>query len=450
MNFFSRILKFIRQYPSILYSFALILILPSILYYNAFLAAKAFQENIDYNLQTKALIVENIVGTYFSDFFDNSELLQQKIESIIKDNTEINDLRAAIPAPDGEFKIIASQNNYEIGARVKEPSFALSFSQEQTIANLTSKGGERYWNVIKPVYNKETGEKLGLLAMALSLKESDTLITKTIFRSFIIVIVAILLSLFLIFQHTRLFGYVSLTEKLQELDRAKDIFIRMATHELQSPIINIRGYLQALEEEVGASLTQSQKELFKRANLSAKNLSDLVYDILEVSRIEQGRLDFTPQKIVPQEIIAEIVQDLRIKAEQKNLNLISNLKEGSYFINANPNRFRQIVVNLIENAIKYTPKGEIRVKAGSDNAEKRYIIEVKDTGFGISAENQQRLFERFYRVKTRETADIPGTGLGLWISKKLCETMGGKIFIESMKDVGTKFTVVFPLLRNHS
>lgn len=450
MNFFSRILKFIGQYPSILYSFALILILPSILYYNAFLAAKAFQENVDYNLQTKALIVENIVGTYFSDFFDNSELLQQKIESITKANPEINDLRAAIPEPTGEFKIIASQNQYEIGAKVKEPSFALSFSQEQTIANLTSKEGERFWNVIKPVYNKETGEKLGLLAMALSLKESDTLITKTIFRSFIIVIVAILLSLFLIFQHTRLFGYVSLTEKLQELDRAKDIFIRMATHELQSPIINIRGYLQALEEEVGPSLTQSQKELFKRANVSAKNLGDLVYDILEISRIEQGRLDFTPQKIFPQKIIAEIVQDLKIKAEQKNLNLISNLKEGSYFINVNPNRFRQILVNLIENAVKYTKKGEVRVKAGSDKVEKRYIIEVEDTGFGISAENQQRLFERFYRVKTRETADIPGTGLGLWISKKLCETMGGRIFVESMKDVGTKFTLVFPLFRNHS
>lgn len=448
MNFFSRILKFIRSYPSVLYSFALIFILPFILSYNAFLAAKAFQNNVDYNLQTKALIVENILGIYLSDSLENSEILQQKIELITNDNPEIRDLSVALPQQGGVFKIIASQNRSEINAEAKEPFsalFGLSFSREQGSINLISKNGERFWSIIKPVYNKETGEKLGLLIMALSLKESDTLITKTIFRSFIIVIVAIVLSLFLIFHHTRLFGYVSLSEKLQELDRSKDIFIRMATHELQSPIINIRGYLLALEEEVGGSLTQNQKELFSRANLSAKNLSDLVYDILEVSRIEQGRLDFTSQKIFPAKIITEVVQDLKMKAEQKYLKLSLNLKEGSYFINANANRFRQILVNLIENSIKYTPKGEIRVKAGPDGVEKRYVIEVEDTGLGISAENQQKLFERFYRVKTRETADIPGTGLGLWLSKKMCETMGGRIFVESMKDVGTKFTLAFTL-----
>jgi signal transduction histidine kinase len=446
-KFFLRIFHFIKQYPGILYSLFLILILPLILYYNTFLAAKSFQENVDYNLQTKALIIENILGTFFSDSFDKPTALQEKIEEITKENPEIEGLRVAVEEKGGEFRILASQNPYEIEAKVREPSFALSFSQEQTIANLTSRNGERLWNVIKPIYDKE-GNKVGLVSMALSLKEADVLITRAIFRSYIIVILAILLSLFLIFQHTRLFGYVSLTKKLRELDRMKDNFIRMATHELQSPIINIRGYLEALEEEIGSSLTEEQKELFRRAKVSAKNLSDLIYDILEISRIEQGRLDFTLQKVSPQKVIAEIVQDLKMKASQKNLNLLLELEDGSYFINVNPNRFRQILTNLIENAIKYTFKGEISVRSKTDKNKKRYIIEVEDTGIGISAQDQPRLFERFFRIKTKETADIPGTGLGLWITKQLTEKMGGKIFVESMKGIGTKFTVIFPLAKS--
>ena len=447
MKFFSRVFKFIKEYPAVLYSFFLILILPLILYYNTFLAAQSFQENINHNLQTQALMVENILGTFFADVFENPGILQQKIEEIIKDNPEIKNLRI-VKESKGDFQIIASQNPYEIGSKIKDPAFSLSFSQDQTIANLIKRDGERLWNVIRPLYNKETGEKIGLISMALSLQASDTLITQAIFRSYIIVIFAILLSLFLIFQHTRLFGYVSLTKKLQEIDRMKDNFIRMATHELQSPIINIRGYLEVLEEEIGPLLKKEQKEFFYRAKISAKNLSDLIYDILEVSRIEQGRLDFTPQKIFPSKIIAEVVQDLKIKADQKNLHLLLELVKTPYLINVNPNRFRQILTNLIENAIKYTFQGEILVRTFIDENKKRYLIEIKDTGIGISAEDQKRLFEKFYRVKTKETADIPGTGLGLWITKQIIEKMQGQIFVESMKGIGTKFTVIFPLIKS--
>ena len=447
MKFFSRVFKFIKEYPAVLYSFFLILILPLILYYNTFLAAQSFQENINHNLQTQALMVENILGTFFADVFENPGILQQKIEEIIKDNPEIKNLRI-VKESKGGFQIIASQNPYEIGSKIKDPAFSLSFSQDQTIANLIKRDGERLWNVIRPLYNKETGEKIGLISIALSLQASDTLITQAIFRSYIIVIFAILLSLFLIFQHTRLFGYVSLTKKLQEIDRMKDNFIRMATHELQSPIINIRGYLEVLEEEIGPLLKKEQKEFFYRAKISAKNLSDLIYDILEVSRIEQGRLDFTPQKIFPSKIIAEVVQDLKIKADQKNLHLLLELVKTPYLINVNPNRFRQILTNLIENAIKYTFQGEILVRTFIDENKKRYLIEIKDTGIGISAEDQKRLFEKFYRVKTKETADIPGTGLGLWITKQIIEKMQGQIFVESMKGIGTKFTVIFPLIKS--
>ncbi len=450
MKFFRRVFRFIRQYPGILYSFLLIVLLPWILYYNTLLSARSFQNNIDYTIQSKALLVENVLKNFFASYINRPQYIQKQIEVITEENPEIQDLRVLLKEGD-EFRIVASQDPKEIGAKTKEPSIVLAFSQEQTIANLVSKDKQRFWNVITPIYEKDTGKKIGLVSLALSLQESDRLITKTITRAYIIVVISIILTLFLVFQHTRLFGYVALSKKLKEIDKMKDDFIRMATHELQTPIVNIKGYLQVLEEEIKDKLSREQKEFFERIKISAKNLSDLMYDILEVSRIEQGRLDFTPQEVYPPNIIRETIQEFKMKAEEKGIKLLGELTDlPQYYIKVNPNRFRQILKNLIENAIKYTFKGHILIRTEVIPEKQRYIIEVSDTGIGISAEHQKRLFEKFYRVKTRETADIPGTGLGLWITKQLCEKMGGKIFVESIKGRGTKFTLIFPLYKKPS
>jgi len=281
----------------------------------------------------------------------------------------------------------------------------------------------------------------------MSLRSIDLLVLRTVRNSYIILISAILLSLFLIIHHTQLFKYPILLKKLQEIDRMKDEFLRMALHELQSPIVNIRGYIESLREEITDLATEEQKEYLSRVSLSAKNLSDLIYDMLEVSRIEQGRLDFTPQKISPQKIIDELIKEFTPKANAKGLKLIFQPKEEPYLINVNPHRFKQILTNLIENAIKYTKKGEIEISTWYSEVKKKYFIAIRDTGLGISAEAQKRLFEKFYRVKTRETAVIPGTGLGLWICKEICQRMGGEILLESMEGVGSKFIIFFPFVK---
>jgi len=444
--FLRRIFNFIKTYPGILYSLFLIIFIPLIFYYITFFISNSFQKNIDYNLQTKALLAENIFAIFAGEYFFQPEILNEKIEEIIKENPEITKLRI-IQEERGEFKIIASQLLEESGKIISDPSLALSWSQNQAIANLISENGIRFWKVTRPIYLPESGEKLGLISIAFSLKESDALITKTVFHAYIIVIVAIALTLFLIFQHTRLFGYVSLTKRLQEVDKMKDNFIRMATHELQSPIINIRGYLLTLKEEMEPFLNEEQKKYFFRIEISAKNLGNLIEDILEVSRIEQGRLDFTPAKIQPQEITKNLVEELKMKAEAKGLKLIFEPKAEPFFINVNPNRLRQILFNLIDNAIKYTIEGWIEIQTKPDLTKGNYYITITDTGLGISAEHQKRLFEKFYRIKTKETAEIPGTGLGLWISKELCQKMGGEILLESMEGKGSKFTIVFPLTK---
>ena len=444
-NFFLKIFRFIKNYPAVLYSFLLILFLPLLLYYNAFFTAKSFQDNIDYTLQTKALAIENILTLHFADSVNSPEVLEKKIDKIFSENSDIKKIQIIKEESGGEFKIIASNKSEEAGEKINNASLALSYSQNQAIANLSVEDGERFWNVIKPVYDSENS-KYGLISLSLSLEDTDALISRTIFRSYFIVLITIILSLLLIFQHTRLFGYVSLTKKLQGVDKIKDDFIRITTHELRSPITAIIGYLEILEDSFEGNLSDDKKDLLKKVRLSARNLSDLVDDILEVSRIEQGRLDYSPKIIFPPEDIKQIAEELEIKARQKNLFLKCEFERGDYYIKVNPNRFRQVMVNLITNAVKYTMEGGISISTSVKLGKEKYIIEIKDTGVGISAEAQKNLFEKFYRVKTEQTSKIPGTGLGLWISRQICEKMGGEIFVESMEGMGTKFTISFPLI----
>lgn len=443
-DFFSRIINFVKNYPGVLYSFLLILVLPLLLCFNAYLTLSSFQKNIDYSLQTKALSLENILAISFSDYFDDTPAMQKKISEVSAENLDIKNLTVLSEVGGGKFRVIAAENAGEIGTETSDPSFAISYSQDQAIASLRTKDGERFWNVIKPVYDKN-GEKRGLIGLSLSLSDADTLISRTVLNSYIIVFITIVLSLFLTLQHTRLFGYVSLSKKLGELDKMKDDFIRMTTHELRTPIVTVRGYIDMLESDMGKSLSKKKKESFEKVKIASKNLNDLIDDILEVSRLEQGRLDFETEVIYPAEKIKEIIKELDLKAQQKKLKLVLEMEEGDYRIKVNVQRFRQIIFNLIENSIKYTPSGSVVVSTKVSRVKEEYIIEIKDTGLGISAEAQKHLFERFYRVKTEKTSGIPGTGLGLWIVKQICEKMGGRILLESMEGAGTKFTVVFPL-----
>ena len=173
-------------------------------------------------------------------------------------------------------------------------------------------------------------------------------------------------------------------------------------------------------------------------------MSSLTEDILEVSRLEGGRIPFNITNIDPQEIIEKSIEEMKSQAIQKGLELKYSIHELAQ-IQADPERLKQILVNLLSNAIKYTPKGSIEVTAKIDEGKKNLLITVADTGLGISAEEQANLFQKFYRIKNEETKSISGTGLGLWITRELARKMKGDIILESMQGVGSHFTLRLPM-----
>lgn len=442
-DFFKRIFEFIKQNPSILYSLFLIVFLPLVLWGNAIFIIKSFEKNIDFVLQKKALAIENILGEFIAEKISDQEFLREQIDKISKQVPEISGLQI-INYQDNKFKIIASQEQGEDGKEISDPSLSLTWHQEQDIAHLVGNKGERFWKTVKLLKN-EKGEKVSLISLKLSLQDADIWIARVAQISYIVVIIAIFLVLFLIFQHTRLFQYLKLFKELQDLDKMRESFFRMAIHELQSPITNIRAYIECLKEEIGDKVLVERKEDLERISISAKSLSELIYDILKVIKIEHQVLDLTPQDIFPSKIIFEIVDSAKIRIKSKGIILNYQASEENWTIKVNVNRFQEILTNLIENAIKYTNEGKIEIQEWVDSYKNKYYFSIEDTGIGISGEEQQKLFEKFYRIKNQETSGIPGTGLGLWIVKNLCQKMQGNITVESIKKVGTKFTVSFPL-----
>lgn len=443
-KFFAFLFNFFKTYPAIFYSFFLIIFLPLFLYGHTFYLVKKFEENINFILHRKGVFLQNVISEFIIEFFAHPEILQEKIEKMSQTNPEIKQIRI-LKKEEDNFRIICSQKKEEIGAILDDPGLLISWSRDETIASLISSQDrkERWWRIIFPISNK--GEKLAIVSFALSLRETDAMMEKLIFRTFLVTILGIIISLFLVFQHTNLFGYVEMTRKLREIDKAKDDFIRMATHELQSPVVNIRAYLAEIKEKIRDKLSPQEMEDFERIEISAANLGNLISDILTVSRLEGGRLDFTPSLIDLNKEVKEIVNEFLPKAREKNLLLYFSPLQQTVYVKANQLRLREILGNLISNAIKYTFQGEIRVEMKVDHSKKRCYIFVIDTGVGISAQAQKNLFQKFFRERKKETANVSGTGLGLWLVKQMVEKMGGEIFVESIEGRGSKFFFYLPL-----
>ena len=455
-RYFQNTFVFVRENPAILFSLALIIVIPSALYFYVSFTVRSFEDAAINEIEAHDFTVsDTLLAMVERDFpakdAANPEALQKTIDRIVANDTRLKNIRVIIK--DGrDYKAIAAQNRDQVGTSIDvTPSLngesLVAYSWVNASEDVSSEieiAGEKLRRVIK-VFVGEDGEVYALAAADFSINRTLDMIAGGVYQSYLIMGVIMILSLLLIVQHARLFSYVGLSKDLQKKNIAKDNFIRMATHELRAPVTVLTGYTDLLKEDLAGTVDADQQKYIDRMVLSVKNLSDLMADILEVSHLEQGRTDFEPEIIAPDIVVKEIVDGLAAKAEQKGLKLSFDAKGFSHKIRVNQVCFKRIVTNLVENSIKYTPAGKVAVTVAAQTAKKRCAITIQDTGFGISAEGQAHLFEQFYRVKTQENAEIPGTGLGLWMSREMARKMGGDIMLESIERMGSKFFIFFPL-----
>jgi two-component system NtrC family sensor kinase len=226
---------------------------------------------------------------------------------------------------------------------------------------------------------------------------------------------------------------------LKELDRIKSEFVTTVSHDLRSPLTAILGYVELIERAGGVN--DQQREFIRRVRLSVEQMTRLVADLLDLGRIEAG-LD-TSREATPLSVLARYALDgLRSASEMKQQAVEAELPDDLPMIRGDPYRLRQMIGNLLENAIKYTPPGG-RIKIAAAAEGDQIILRVSDTGPGIPAADQPYVFDKFFRA-SNVPDDTGGTGLGLSIVKSIVDSHQGRIWLDSQLGRGTVFTVVLP------
>jgi signal transduction histidine kinase len=230
-------------------------------------------------------------------------------------------------------------------------------------------------------------------------------------------------------------------EELRELDHMKDLFVRGVSHELRTPLTSMIGFVELLRRGDVGALSDDQQRFLEIVERNGHRLSDLIDDILFVSRVDTGRLPLERSSVDLGELVADRVESIRAAADLKGVDVQLRLDGVTSRLWADPSRLAQLLDNLLSNAVKFTAAGGeivVRVSAHDETAH----VQVDDTGVGIPKEETGRLFERFFRASTAR--DIQGTGLGLAIAKSIVEAHGGTISVHSDVGVGTTVAVDLP------
>lgn len=224
-------------------------------------------------------------------------------------------------------------------------------------------------------------------------------------------------------------------------------FLANISHELQTPITYLEGYTSALRNQLYE--TEDEKEQYLQIiQLEAERMSKLVSDLFELSKMEDGKVALVFEEVDLVEVVENAMLKTKMKAQEKGLQLNFTQSYDFPSIEADGLRMEQILINIIENAIRYTENGTVKVKLSSDLDTVK--VQIEDSGIGIPKEDIPFLFERFYRVEKSRSREFGGTGLGLAIVKQLVELQGGVITVESQIGKGTCFELAFPIIRRES
>ncbi|PMU10865.1 MULTISPECIES: transporter substrate-binding domain-containing protein [unclassified Pseudomonas] len=234
-------------------------------------------------------------------------------------------------------------------------------------------------------------------------------------------------------------------ERADEANRAKTTFLATMSHEIRTPMNAVIGMLELTLKRIDHK--HPDRPAIDVAYNSAKDLLELIGDILDIARIESGRLSLSPERVNPSEIVASVVRVFDGLARQKNLQLLLEFRPANpgFDVLLDPMRFKQVLSNLVSNAIKFTEHGQIRIivdlQLTAEPERVRMLLQVHDSGIGISEQDQQRLFEPFAQADHAVQSARGGAGLGLMISRSLCEMMGGSLQLSSQPGAGTHVEV---------
>ncbi len=229
--------------------------------------------------------------------------------------------------------------------------------------------------------------------------------------------------------------------QLKDLDRLKSMFIASMSHELRTPLNSIIGFTGIILQGMAGEITGEQRKQLTMVKNSARHLLALINDIIDVSKIEAGKIEVAFEEFDISNLLQEVKDSFELFAKDKGLNLILKMPKNLLIV-SDKRRVKQVIINLVSNAVKFTDKGEIEIKAARKDG--MIEISVRDTGIGIRKEDQDKLFKPFSQIYIKNRTKQEGTGLGLYLSKKIVELLGGNIRVESEFEKGSTFIFTLP------
>lgn len=229
----------------------------------------------------------------------------------------------------------------------------------------------------------------------------------------------------------------------KKLEKQKDEFIGLASHELKTPVTSLKAYGQVLQKLFEKKGDKQSVLLLQKMDIQINKLTNLIADLLDVTKIQEGKLEFRKTRFALNQLISEVVEEIQRTTDKHRIvaHLIPKVK-----IMGDQERYAQVLINLLTNAIKYSP-GNKKITLSSKRVNDEIWITVKDRGLGIPVDKQSQVFKRFFRVENKAAETYPGLGLGLYISKEIIERQNGKIWVESSAGKGAKFTFTIPIRR---
>ena len=247
-------------------------------------------------------------------------------------------------------------------------------------------------------------------------------------------------------ENVRLFDEIQeKSRQLQQASEHKSQFVSSVSHELRTPLNAIIGLTEMMVTNAARFGTEKALEPLQRVNRAGNHLLGLINQVLDLSKIEAGKLELNPQTVQLPPLIDEVVGTARQLAQEKKNRLIVEVQENLGALTVDPMRLRQILLNLLSNACKFTKEGEVKLKARRVDDGCNWIeLAVVDSGIGMTAEQQAKLFEEFSQAEVTTAQRFGGTGLGLAITRKLARMMGGDVTVASEPGKGSVFTVRLP------
>jgi signal transduction histidine kinase len=241
-------------------------------------------------------------------------------------------------------------------------------------------------------------------------------------------------------------AYIELDRTRLEQVTAKDQILSHVSHELRTPLNAIYQFATILQDGIPGDLNEEQDEYLAIVVRNVVQLQRQIGDVLEATRAQGGSLTFEPESLDVGEVASDLVRVMRSRAGEKNLRITTNTADGTPPVHADPARVRQVLTNLLDNAIKFTPHdGTIAVEVGPHPTDRDYVLAaVRDTGPGIEPDAARRVFDRLYQANGAGDASRKGLGLGLFICREIITAMGGNLWLESTVGSGSTFSFTLP------